>query len=79
MRFMVVVKATKSSPPERGTAHRDGGIQRRADKAGVMLAGEGLHPTSKGARVRFEAPTLVSRVKIGPSSSKSAESYFPAV
>jgi hypothetical protein len=34
-------------------SHRDGQVQRRAVKAGVLLAAEGLHPTSRGARVRF--------------------------
>jgi hypothetical protein len=57
MRFMVIVKANKDS--EAGVMPSE---QMLADmmkyneelvKAGVMLAGEGLHPSSKGARVRF--------------------------
>jgi hypothetical protein len=46
MRFMVIVKASKDS--EAGVFPDEQLI-----KAGVMLAGEGLHPSSKGARVRF--------------------------
>jgi hypothetical protein len=57
MRFMVIVKATKSS--EAGALPREelltemGKYNEELTKAGVMLAGEGLHPSSKGARVRF--------------------------
>ena len=58
MRFMVIVKATKSSeagvlPSEKLLAEM-GKFNEELIKAGVMLAGEGLHPSSKGARVRFE-------------------------
>jgi len=57
MRFMVLVKADENSeagvmPSEQALA----GMQKYNEelvKAGVMLAGEGLHPSSKGARVRF--------------------------
>ncbi len=57
MKFMVIVKATKESeagimpPPEVFT--RMGEYNEELAKAGVLLAGEGLHPSSKGARVRF--------------------------
>lgn len=57
MRFMIMVKATKNSEagvmpsPELLTAM--GKYNEELVKAGVMLAGEGLHPSSKGARVRF--------------------------
>ena len=58
MRFMVIVKATKNSevgvlPSEKLLAEM-GKFNEELIKAGVMLAGEGLHPSSKGARVRFE-------------------------
>lgn len=58
MRFMVIVKADKDSeagimPSEQLLADMNNFNQQLAD-AGVMLAGEGLHPTSKGARVRFD-------------------------
>ena len=57
MRFMVIVKATKDS--EAGVLPTDkllaemGKYNEELVKAGVMLAGEGLQPSSKGARVRF--------------------------
>jgi hypothetical protein len=58
MRFMVMVKANKESeagvlPSEQMLAEM-GKFNEELAKAGVMLAGEGLHPSSKGARVRFE-------------------------
>jgi hypothetical protein len=57
MKFMVMVKATKGSeagamPSEKLLAEM-GKFNEELVKAGVMLAGEGLHPSSKGARVRF--------------------------
>ena len=57
MRFMVIVKATKDSeagvlPTEKLLAEM-GKYNEELVKAGVMLAGEGLQPSSKGARVRF--------------------------
>jgi hypothetical protein len=57
MRFMIMVKATKDSeasvmPSEKLLAEM-GKFNEELVKAGVMLAGEGLHPSSKGARVRF--------------------------
>jgi len=57
MRFIVMVKATQESEagvmpsPELMTAM--GNFNEELVKAGVMLAGEGLQPSSKGARVRF--------------------------
>ena len=57
MRFMVLVKANEDSeagvmPTEEQLAEM-GRFNEEMVKAGVMLAGEGLHPTSKGARVKF--------------------------
>ena len=57
MRFMIIVKATKESeagvmPSEKLLADM-GKFNEELVNAGVMLAGEGLHPSSKGARVRF--------------------------
>jgi hypothetical protein len=61
MRFMVLVKANKDSEagvmPDQKILTEMGKYNEELVKAGVMLAGEGLHPTSKGARVRFEGPT----------------------
>ena len=58
MRFLVIVKASKESeagvmPSQKDLAEM-GKFNEELVKAGVMLAGEGLHPTSKGARVKFE-------------------------
>ena len=57
MKFMVMVKATKESEagvmPDERLLTAMGKYNEELVKAGVMLAGEGLHPSSKGARVRF--------------------------
>jgi hypothetical protein len=57
MRFMVVVKANKDSEagvlPDQKMLTEMGNFNEELAKAGVMLAGEGLHPSSKGVRVRF--------------------------
>src|ERR1700704_2183786 len=57
MRFMVIVKADKNSEagvmPSTELLTAMGKFNEEMVKAGVMLAGEGLHPTSKGARLRF--------------------------
>lgn len=57
MRFMVIVKATKESeaggPPDPEILEAMGKFNEELLKAGVMLAGEGLQSSSKGARVRF--------------------------
>ena len=58
MRFMVIVKATEDSEngvlPTEAELAEMGVYNEELVKAGVMLAGEGLHPSSKGARVRFD-------------------------
>jgi len=62
---MVIVKANKDSEagvmPDQMLLERMGKYNEELVKAGVMLAGEGLHPTSRGKRVRFSgpAPTVV--------------------
>jgi hypothetical protein len=57
MRFMIMVKATKDSEagqmPDQKLLAEMGKFNEELVKAGVMQAGEGLHPSSKGARVRF--------------------------
>jgi hypothetical protein len=68
MRFIVLVKATKES--EAGVLPSEEGLAAMAKfneemvKAGVMLDGNGLQPSSKGARVRFAA------AKLGESTNK---------
>ncbi len=57
MRFMVIVRATRDSEagvlPDEKLLGDMGKFNEELVKAGVMLAGEGLQPSSKGARVRF--------------------------
>jgi hypothetical protein len=58
MRFMVLIKATKESEagvmPDEKLLTDMGKFNEELVKAGVMLGGEGLHPSSKGARVKFQ-------------------------
>lgn len=57
MRFMVIVKATPESEagqmPDEKLLAAMGQYNEELVKAGVMKAGEGLHPSAKGARVKF--------------------------
>ncbi|MGH8751773.1 MAG: YciI family protein [Burkholderiales bacterium] len=57
MRFMIIVKATKDSEagvmPSEQLLTDMGKYNEELVKAGIMLAGDGLHPSSKGVRVRF--------------------------
>jgi hypothetical protein len=61
MRFLVMVKATKDSEagkmPDTKLLEDMTRFNEELVKAGIMLAGEGLHPSSKGARVRFDGDT----------------------
>lgn len=57
MKFMIIVKASPESEagkmPSEKLLTEMGKYNEELVKAGVLLAGEGLHPTSKGSRVRF--------------------------
>lgn len=57
MRFMIIVKASPDSEagvmPSKELLIAMGNYNEELVKAGIMLAGEGLHPSSQGARVRF--------------------------
>jgi hypothetical protein len=68
MRFMVIVKADNNSEagvmPSTEMLAAMGKFNEEMVKAGVMLAGEGLHPTSKGARIKY--PGKQPRVSPGP-------------
>jgi hypothetical protein len=59
MRFMVIVKASEDSEKGRLPTEQEfaemGAYNEQLAKAGIMLAGEGLAPTSEAARIRFEA------------------------
>jgi hypothetical protein len=61
MRVMVIVKADKNSEagvmPSKQLLTDMGKFNEELVKAGVMLAGDGLHPTSKGTRVKFSGQT----------------------
>ncbi len=65
MRFMVIVKASKDSEagimPSTELLAAMGKFNEELIKAGVMQAGEGLQPSSKGARIRFtgKAPQVI--------------------
>jgi hypothetical protein len=66
MRFMVIVKANKDSEagvmPSTELLTAMGKFNEEMVKAGIMEAGEGLHPTTKGARVKYPGgPATVSR------------------
>ncbi len=58
MRVMVIVKATKDSeagmPPPKGLLDEMMKYNEQLVNAGIMLAGDGLHPSSKGKRVQFD-------------------------
>jgi hypothetical protein len=62
MRFMIIVKADKNSEagvmPSRELLTEMGKFNEALVAAGVMLAGEGLHPSSKGVRISFPGGTL---------------------
>ena len=68
MRFMVIVKASKDSEagvmPGTELLTAMGKFNEEMVKAGVMQAGEGLHPTVKGARIRYSGGE--GRVSHGP-------------
>jgi hypothetical protein len=72
MRFMVIVKASKDTEagvmPSTELLTAMGKFNEEMVKAGVMLAGEGLHPTSKGARIKFsgKAPSVSPSASHGP-------------
>ena len=57
MRFMIIIKASADSEagvmPSQELLTAMGNYNEELVKAGIMLAGEGLHPSSKGARVKF--------------------------
>ena len=70
MRFMIMLKADKTTEagglPDEKVLTDMGKFNEELVKAGVMLAGEGLHPSSKGARVKFSGDKVT--VTDGPFS-----------
>jgi hypothetical protein len=73
MRVMVLVKATKESEagimPSAELLAAMGKFNEELASAGIMLAGEGLHPSSKGKRVAFDGPNRA--VSDGPFAATS--------
>jgi hypothetical protein len=71
MRFMVIVKADKNSEagvmPSTELLTAMGKFNAEMVKAGIMLAGEGLHPSSKGARIKYSGRERI--VTSGPFSA----------
>ncbi|PMZ77539.1 YciI family protein [Pseudomonas sp. FW305-70] len=57
MRFMIIIKASQDSEagvmPSQELLTAMGNYNEELVKAGIMLAGEGLHPSNKGARIKF--------------------------
>lgn len=73
MRFMVIVKASKDTEagvmPSTELLTAMGKFNEEMAKAGVIEAGEGLHPTSNGARIKYSSgPATVSRGPFGLSN-----------
>jgi hypothetical protein len=72
MRFMIIIKANQDSEagklPSAEALVAMGNFNQELVKAGIMLAGEGLHPSAKGVRVRFGANGKPDKVIDGPFS-----------
>ncbi|HKU09207.1 MAG TPA: YciI family protein [Bradyrhizobium sp.] len=70
MKFMVVVKATKDSEawvmPSTERLAAMGKFNEEMANAGVIKAGEGLHPTSRGARIKYAGDGQAAAVSKGP-------------
>jgi len=79
MRFMVIVKASRDSEagvmPSTELLTAMGKFNEEMVKAGVMQAGEGLHPTVKGARIRYSGG---ERPACATGRSTSATIWWPA-
>ena len=73
MRVMVIVKATKDSEagikPSRQLLTDMGAYNQELIKAGIMLAGDGLRPSSQGKRMRFSGPWLSNCEGDGPEEA----------
>lgn len=76
-RFMMIVKASEDSEagvmPTKEMIAEMGQYNERLAQAGAMLAGDGLHPTSKGARVRYsDGPPVVTEGPFGKAADQIA-------
>ena len=84
MRFMILIKANEESEagvmPSQELLEQMNKYNRELVEAGVMLAGEGLHPSSKRARVQFSGDkrTVVDATAPAPASTASRIFPFPS-
>ena len=82
MRFMVMVKATKDSEagkmPSEELLSAMAKFNEEMVKAGVMLDGNGLQPSSKGARVRFSGSRRHTSAPSSTARSRRPRSWWPA-
>ncbi|ABB74885.1 Uncharacterized conserved protein [Nitrosospira multiformis ATCC 25196] len=80
MRFMILVKADKNTEagvmPSEHLLAEMGRYNEEMAKAGVLLAGEGLHPSSKGARVKFSGENRTVINGPFPDDAKSLVAGF---
>jgi len=78
MKFMVIVKASKDSEagvmPDTKLLAEMGKYNEDLARAGILLAGEGLHPSSRGVRVRFSGSqrTVIDGPSAGPPCTTAA-------
>jgi hypothetical protein len=80
MRFMILVKATRDSEagvmPSETLFAEMGRFNEELVEAGVMLAGEGLHPSARGARIRFSGATRETRPGPFPEVEQLVAGYW---
>jgi len=80
MRFMVIVKATKDSEagvmPSEELLVAMGKFNEEMVKAGIMLAGDGLKPSSKGARISFNGKNRTVAVGPFPETTQLVAGYW---
>lgn len=78
MKFMILIKATRDTEagkmPDTELLTAMGKFNEELVNAGIMLAGDGLHPSAKGARVKFEGTKRT--VEFGPFDPKNLVSGF---
>jgi hypothetical protein len=80
MRFMILVKATRDSEagvmPSETLFAEMGRFNEELAEAGVLLAGEGLHPSARGARVRFSGASRQTRPGPFPEVDQLVAGYW---
>ncbi|HAX44029.1 MAG TPA: YciI family protein [Bryobacteraceae bacterium] len=80
MRFMILVKATRDSEagvmPSETLFAEMGRFNEELAEAGVLLAGEGLHPSARGARVRFSGANRHTRPGPFPEVDQLVAGYW---